>query len=154
MPLRIPLILLSETIVNNVRKTIIDEHAMNPKYYETMSSLLDALIEQRRQEAIDYKEYLEGLIALATKVGKKESDTVYPDWAKNGAQKALVDFGWADDTIAIQLDAVIGVAKPHDWVGNKMKEKIVANAIKKVLPDGFDRFDELFDLVRARDEYR
>lgn len=145
---------VAETIVNNVRKTIIDEHAMNPKYYETMSSLLDALIEQRRQEAIDYKQYLEELIALATKVGKKESDTVYPDWAKNGAQKALVDFGWADNAIAIQLDAVIGVAKPHDWVGNKMKEKIVANAIKKVLPADFNRFNELFDLVRARDEYR
>ncbi len=145
---------VAETIINNVRKTIIDEHAMNPKYYETMSSLLDALIAQRRQDAIDYKQYLEDLIALATKVGKKESDTVYPAWAKNGAQKALVDFGWDDDAVAIQLDAVISVAKPHDWVGNKMKEKIVANAIKKVLPADFDRFNELFDLVRARDEYR
>ena len=145
---------VAETIVNNVRKTIIDEHAMNPKYYETMSSLLDALIEQRRQEAIDYKKYLEELIALATKVGKKESDTVYPEWAKNGAQKALVDFGWSDTTLVIQLDAAINVSKPHDWVGNRMKEKIVANAIKKVLPDGFDRFGELFDLVKARDEYR
>ena len=145
---------VAETIINNVRKTIIDEHAMNPKYYETMSSLLDALIAQRRQDAIDYKQYLQDLIALATKVGKKESDTVYPAWAKNGAQKALVDFGWDDDAIAIQLDAVIAVAKPHDWVGNKMKEKIVANAIKKVLPADFDRFNELFDLVRARDEYR
>ncbi len=145
---------VAETIVNNVRKTIIDEHAMNPKYYETMSSLLDALIEQRRQEAIDYKQYLEELIALATKVGKKESDTVYPVWAKNGAQKALFDFGWDNEAMPIQLDAVIGVAKPHDWVGNKMKEKIVANAIKRVLPAEFGRFDELFDLVRARDEYR
>ena len=145
---------VAETIINNVRKTIIDEHAMNPKYYETMSSLLDALIAQRRQDAIDYKQYLEELIALAAKVGKKESDTVYPAWAKNGAQKALVDFGWDDDAVAIQLDAVIAVAKPHDWVGNKMKEKIVANAIKKVLPADFDRFNELFDLVRARDEYR
>ena len=145
---------VAETIVNNVRKTIIDEHAMNPKYYETMSSLLDALIEQRRQEAIDYKKYLEELIALATKVGKKESDTVYPEWAKNGAQKALVDFGWSDTTLVIQLDAAINVSKPHDWVGTRMKEKIVANAIKKVLPGDFDRFDELFDLVRARDEYR
>lgn len=145
---------VAETIVNNVRKTIIDEHAMNPKYYETMSSLLDALIAQRRQEAIDYKHYLADLIALATKVGKKESDTVYPAWAKNGAQKALVDFGWDDEALATQLDAAIMVAKPHDWVGNKLKEKIVANAIKKVLPADFDRFNELFDLVRARDEYR
>lgn len=145
---------VAETIINNVRKTIVDENAMNPKYYDTMSSLLDALIEQRRQQAIDYKEFLEGLIALAMKLGNKESDTVYPAWAKNGAQKALVDFGWEDDALPIQLDTAIGIEKPHDWVGNKMKEKVVANAIKKILPQDFDRFDELFDLVRARDEYR
>lgn len=144
----------AETIINNVRKTIIDEHAMNPKYYDTMSSLLDALIEQRKQEAIDYAEYLNRLLELATKVGKKESDTVYPDWAKNGAQKALVDFGWADQTLVIQVDATIRASKHHDWVGNKMKEKVVANALRGILPKDFDRFDELFDLVRARDEYR
>ena len=85
---------VAETIINNIRKVIIDERALNPKYYDTMSSLLDALIEQRRQEALDYKRYLEELLALATKIGKKESDTVYPAWAHNGAQKALVDFGF------------------------------------------------------------
>jgi len=30
---------------NNVRRVIVDEMAVNPKYYETMSELLDALIE-------------------------------------------------------------------------------------------------------------
>ena len=35
---------VAETIENNVRKLIIDESPINPKYYETMSSLLDALI--------------------------------------------------------------------------------------------------------------
>lgn len=144
----------AETIVNNVRKTIIDEHAMNPKYYDTMSSLLDALIEQRKQEALDYADYLTKLLELAAKVGKKESDTVYPEWAKNGAQRALVDFGWADDAIVIQLDYTIQASKHHDWVGNKMKEKVVAKALKRVLPKDFDRFDEFFDLVRARNEYR
>ena len=144
----------AETIINNVRKTIVDENAMNPKYYDSMSSLLDALIEQRKQQAIDYKEFLEELISLAKKVGNKESDTIYPAWARTGAQKALVDFGWDDDSLPIQLDTAIGVAKPHDWVGNKLKERVVANAIKKLLPRGFERFDELFDLVKARDEYR
>ena len=42
---------VAETIENNVRKLIIDEQPINPKYYEKMSELLDALIEQRRQEA-------------------------------------------------------------------------------------------------------
>ena len=39
---------VAETIENNVRKLIIDEQPINPKYYEKMSELLDALIEQRR----------------------------------------------------------------------------------------------------------
>ena len=44
---------VAETIVNNVRKVIIDEHALNPRYYEKMSSLLDDLIKQRQQEALE-----------------------------------------------------------------------------------------------------
>ncbi len=44
----------AETIENNVRRLIIDESPINPKYYEKMSELLDALIAQRKQEALDY----------------------------------------------------------------------------------------------------
>jgi type I restriction enzyme, R subunit len=46
---------VAETIENNVRRLIIDQSAVNPKYYEKMSELLDALILQRRQEALDTK---------------------------------------------------------------------------------------------------
>ncbi|MGY2746227.1 type I restriction enzyme R subunit [Arthrobacter sp. UYCu723] len=144
---------VAATIANNIRKVIVDEHALNPKYYDTMSSLLDAIIEKRRQGALDYKQYLEQLISHAQKIGSKESDTVYPDWASNGAQRAIVDFGWADPATPIRVDAAIHTSKPHDWVGSRMKEKVVARAIRGVLPADFDRFDELFDLVKARNEY-
>lgn len=63
---------MAETIENNVRKTIIDENPVNPKYYEHMSVLLDELIEFRRQKAIEYQEYLEQIRNLARKV-------IYPD---------------------------------------------------------------------------
>ncbi len=45
-----------------MRRVIIDERAMNPKYYDSMSELLDALIEEQRKEAIEYEEYLRKLI--------------------------------------------------------------------------------------------
>ena len=45
-------------------------------------------------------------------------------------------------------------SKPDHWIGNVMKEKKVKRAVRNVLPDGYDRLDELLDLVRARDEYR
>ena len=48
---------VAETIENNVRRLIVDEMAVNPKYYEKMSAVLDALIKQRREEAIEYEDY-------------------------------------------------------------------------------------------------
>jgi type I restriction enzyme R subunit len=144
----------TETIINNVRKTIVDEHAMNPRYYNHMSELLDALIEKRRQDALDYKEYLDRLLDLATQVGKKESETVYPDWAENGAQRALVDFDFEVPNLAVKVDTTITKHKEHGWVGNRMKERALQRELHRVLPEDFDRFDELFELVKARDEYR
>lgn len=145
---------VAATIANNMRKVIVDEHATNPKYYDKMSELLDALLEERRKGALEYQEYLAKLLEQAAKLGKGVSDTVYPSWADNGARRALIDFGLPDAAMPIQVDTAIVTNKPHDWVGNSMKEKVVKRAIRHVLPDGFDRFDELFDLVKARDEYR
>lgn len=145
---------VAETITNNMRKVIIDEHATNPAYYDKMSALLDSIIEARRKAALDYKQYLAELLDTAKKLGSKGSDETYPAWVQNGAQRALVDFQFADPTHPIQVDVAVRTSKPHNWVGNTMKEKVVRRAIAKVLTDDFDRLDELVDLVKARDEYR
>lgn len=146
---------VAETITNNMRKVIIDERAMNPKYYDRMSELLDAIIEERRRQAIDYQEYLAKLLDAAKQLGTKESDTKYPDWADNGARRALVDFFFPDDHLAIEIDTIVRHTKPDAWVGNPIKERKVKNAIRANLGDGFDqaKLDELFELVKARHEY-
>ncbi len=145
---------VAETITNNMRKVIIDERAMNPKYYDRMSELLDALIEQRRQGALNYQAYLAQLLEAARKLGTKESDTPYPAWADNGAKRALVDFFLSQAELAIEVDTIVRHTKPDSWVGNPIKERRVRNAIKGTLPTDFDRLDELFELVKARHEYR
>ena len=144
---------VAETIANNVRRVIIDEHAMNPKYYDKMSALLDDLIRQRQIEAISYKEYLEKLLELASQVATEESDTLYPAWASNGARRALVDFGLPEEQ-AVAVDWAVVDNKPDSWIGNRMKERRVYIAIRQVLPVGYERLDELFELIKARDEYR
>ena len=145
---------VAETIANNMRKLIIDEHATNPKYYDKMSALLDALLEERRKGALEYKDYLQKLLEQAAKLGRGDSDTAYPDWADNGARKALIDFGWPDPALPIQIDTAVLTSKPHDWLGNPLKEKVVKRAIRRTLPADFDRLDELFELVKARHEYQ
>ena len=59
---------MAETIENNVRRTIVDENPVNPKYYEQMSALLDELIELRRQKVIEYQEYLARIRELSRKI--------------------------------------------------------------------------------------
>jgi type I restriction enzyme, R subunit len=144
---------VAATITNNIRKVLIDERPLNPKYYDRMSQLLDAILEERRRGSLEYKEYLAKLLDHAAKVGKGESDIEYPAWADTGALRALVDFFHPEHHVAIDVDKAVLQSKPDSWVGNQLKERKVKLAIKAVLPNEFDRLDELFDLVRARHEY-
>ncbi len=82
---------VAETIENNVRKLIIDESPINPKYYETMSSLLDALIAKRKEDAISYQEYLNEVVKLAQQAKNPTSSTNYPGSINSAARKALYD---------------------------------------------------------------
>jgi type I restriction enzyme R subunit len=145
---------VAETITNNVRKVIIDERPLNPRYYDRMSELLDAILEERREGSLDYEEYLAELLEHAAKLGRGESETKYPAWADNGGRRALVDFFGVDDGVAAEVDEAVMSSKPDSWVGNPLKERKVRLAIKSILPGGFDRLDELLDLVKVRDEYR
>ena len=154
---------VAETITNNIRKLIIDERPLNPKYHDRMSELLDAILDERRKGSLEYKDYLAKLLDHATKVGKGESDTDYPAWADNGARRALFDLFFPDQNIAIEIDQAVLRSKPADWVGNAMKERKVRNAVWEVirvryedLEDDSKRsevIDQLMDLLRARREY-
>ena len=93
------------------------------------------------------------LLEEAAKLGKGESDTAYPDWADNGARRALFDF-FDSTELAADIDATVRDTKPDSWVGNPIKEKKVRRALAKKLPADFNRLDELFELVKARHEYR
>ncbi len=69
---------IAETIENNVRKLITDEMPTNPRYYQQMSVLLKELIRQRKQADIEYKKYLEEIIALAKKARDPSKSERYP----------------------------------------------------------------------------
>jgi type I restriction enzyme, R subunit len=147
---------VAETIINNVRKTIVDEHGMNPKYYDKMSSLLDALIAQRRKDAIDYAQYLDQLLELAKQVGTRQSDDTYPAWATSSAKRALVDFGFPEEVDIPALHAAVQSSKEHGWSDNLMKQRALARSLRAVLPEGFEpaEMDRLIALLGEQDEYR
>ena len=143
---------VAETIENNVRKLIIDESPINPKYYDKMSELLDALIEQRKKNAIDYQAYLEKIVALTKQAISPETTSSYPAATNSPAKRALYDNLGQDEALALAVDAAILSKKKDSWRGNKFKEKEVRNAIKAHISDP-DLVDTIFELVRNQNEY-
>jgi type I restriction enzyme, R subunit len=166
---------MAETIENNIRRIIVDEAGVNPKYYEKMSQLLDALIKQRKHEAMNYKAYLARVVELSKRVSKPETESSYPAAITTGALRALYDNLEADDMVlevrepqphygsgprmdgrtarAVALDRAIRDVKKADWRGNRFKEKEVRNAISSELDAGQDAIDRIFEIVKQQREY-
>jgi type I restriction enzyme, R subunit len=167
---------MAETIENNIRRLIIDETGVNPKYYEKMSQLLDALIKQRKQEALNYKAYLARVVELSRQVSQPETQSSYPLGITNGALRALYDNleDVGDEVLevrepqphygsgprldgraskAVALDRAIRGVKKADWRGNKFKEREVRNAIRSELGETEGLIDRIFEIVKQQREY-
>jgi len=145
---------MAETIENNIRKLIIDEKPINPKYYEKMSELLDELIRERKENAVEYKEYLEKIKALADKIVEPDTKTSYPSSIDTRAKQALYDNLGKNEVLANSIDTVIKVTKEDGTWGNMMKERKLRIAIKKTLSEQEEKIDEIMELVKHQDEYR
>ncbi len=124
---------VAEAIENNVRKLIIDEQPVNPKYYEKMSQLLDALIKQRREDALSYQEYLREIVELTTKAAHPETGGAYPKTMDTAGKRALYDNLNRDETLALAVNAAVRESRQDDWRGNQFKVKRVRNAIRAAL---------------------
>lgn len=142
---------VAAAVANNVRSKIIDKQDVNPAYYEKLSKLLDDVLEERRAGALEYKEYLEKIKNLDTKIDDwRDSDT--PASLKTPGMKALFDFGFQEGIVLV-LDGEIKASKQHNWSGSRIKTKALMLALKQHLESDFDREEELIELLKKQDEY-
>ena len=145
---------MAETIENNIRKAIINGQPINPAYYDKMSELLDALILQRREEAIEYSEYLEKVKQLAESVsgtGAKPVD--YPDTMDTRAKQSLYDNLDQNEDMVARIDAAIRYTKKDNWKANNFKRREVENAVKEELGTYDVGIDELMNIIKSQAEY-
>ena len=165
---------VAETIANNVRRLIVDEMAVNPKYYKQMSAVLEALIKQRKEEAIEYEEYLKKVIELAEKVKRGEGSS-YPAAITTPALRAIYDnlpeevLGKAvaegkyttkpdadtdpREEAALAVDRAARDARMDDWRGNPVKENRIRSAIHGALGSSRAHTLTVFEVVKAQNEY-
>lgn len=147
----------AEVIENNVRRLIIEEKPTNPKYFEKMSVLLDELIRERKQNAIQYAKYLKRIAKLVKNVKSVTIAGSYPSTINTNAKRALYDNLNSDEKLALKVNENVEAAKPDDWRGSIIKEKRVRIAIKKALAEfGINdeiKINEVLELVKNQNEY-
>jgi type I restriction enzyme R subunit len=103
-----------------------------------MSELLDALITQRKQEALDYQKYLEAIVELAKQVINPSAGASYPKSLDSQAKRALYDNLGRNETLALEVDQAIRSSRQDEWRSNALKIKKVKLAIKAALENRMD----------------
>ncbi len=153
---------VASTIANNVRRLIVDRLDINPRYYEELSNLLDDLIQDRRQGALDYREYLSQIADLSGQIREPERHREYPEDINTPSLRALfdnLDIVQLErrETGVIALDNAVRDAIRDNWRGNVFKERRVKRAIENVIQNELRDLDidvdTIFELVKNQDEY-
>jgi type I restriction enzyme R subunit len=147
---------MSETIENNMRRTIIEETPINPAYYEKMSVLLEELIKLRKEEAITYEELLKRYEKLAKDI-QPDSKKSYPKKINTNPRQAFYDNLNSNEKLAIELDEMILNTKDSGWRRTQIKRRKVEIVIKKTLQKyGIKKDSEvkrIFELASNQIEY-
>jgi type I restriction enzyme R subunit len=147
---------MSETIENNMRRTIIQEMPVNPAYYEKMSVLLLELIRLRKEEALSYEALLREYEQLAKEI-QPNTKKSYPAAIQTQARQALYDNLDQDESLTIVLDERIRDIKDDNWRGTHIKRKKIEITIRQVLADhGITNESDvvsIYDIVYNQQEY-
>jgi type I restriction enzyme R subunit len=94
--------------------------------------LLDEIIKQRKENAIEYEAYLKQIAELAAKVsaGVKEST---PDRIKTNGQRALYHNLEENEDLSLQIYDQVMDVKPDAWRGNVPRENIIKAKLFEIL---------------------
>ena len=142
---------VAETIENNVRQKIIRDHLIDPAFFEEMSTLLTAIIHERKNQALSYADYLKEIARLAKKVnnGKKED---VPKILTTQSQRALYNNLSHNVELAIACDAAVLYNKQDNFRGDLVKERNIKKALFNLLNDD-EEVERIFQIVVNQKEY-
>jgi len=145
--------MVAAMIQNNVRRLIINERPINPKYFDKMSELLEALVEKIRVDAISYKDYLREVAELARKISDPAMGSDYPSAISTTGIRAVYDYLDGDEKLAIAVDKAIRDSAQDAWRSNRLKVRKINRAVKRVLDSTDFDVHALIELVKVNVEY-
>ncbi len=150
-----------EVIENNITYEITQRENTNAVYYGKLSEMLKALIRRRKNEAVDYAEYLAEITDLARKVLHPEGDTELPTSIKESpARCAIYYYLNMNEALTLRVDEVIKASKEHGFKEDERKTRQICRSIYKVLLEaGRERQRAeaetrgVFEIVKVQPEY-
>jgi len=166
---------IAETIINNVRQTIIRDQLTDPRFYEEMSKLLEDLIQQKREDVEAYEKFLKEAEELVRKLatgqntsnvpiklqGKKEAIVIYNN-LPNILSKSSKPFMAAEEQekyednqvhLALEIDKAMREKAPAGWRGDETRESQVKNALYPIMQKDRDATLALFELIKNMNGY-
>ena len=166
---------IAEGIINNVRQAIIRDQLTDPRFYKEMSKLLDDLIQQKREDAKQYEEFLKKAEELVQKMakgqntssvpsklqGKSEAIIIFnnlPDILSQAASQLFavepqVEYGEKLIHLSLEIDRVMREMAPAGWRGDDIREKQVLNALFPVMQRDRVATKALFELLKNMKGY-
>ncbi|MGL5276098.1 type I restriction endonuclease subunit R [Myroides sp.] len=142
---------VAETIENNVRSKIVEEHLLDPKYFDQMSVLLQELIERRKQETVSYQEYLVKMAELIRQVNRGKKDDIPVSLNTKG--KVALYHTLGDEEMALACEEAVQYVKQEGFRENLARQRMVKKAIFDVVKD-IDKVEEVYKIIEAhKDEY-
>ena len=132
-------------IENNIASTIINNKHKNPRYYSKMSELLEELIEMKKEQNLDYKEYLAKLEELAKKVKSPETSGEYPKSMHNNRLRGLYDILDKDEEETLKIYNYLKSNISRDFMETKMKQREFKKELSRLIDD-VEKEDEIFNL--------
>ncbi len=142
---------VAETIENNVRSKIIKERLTDPAFYDQMSQLLDKVIAERNQKALEYEAYLEKIAELAKRVQAGQADET-PESLGTPGRRALYNNLGQDEVLALRIDETVKTVRPDAWRGMQAKENVIKAALYGVLQDQGE-VERIFAILAQQPEY-
>jgi type I restriction enzyme R subunit len=159
---------VAETIINNVRKTIIRNQLTDPKFYDEISKLLDDLIVQSRTDTEQYELFLNKAEELIKRMMKREYTIDIPE-ILHGNTEAIIIYNNLfslpkinfkipeSDTerakLAEKIDQAVKEKAPSGWKGDQARESQVLNAIYPILEQDREATKALFDIIKNQTGY-
>lgn len=140
---------VAETIENNVRSKIVEEHLLDPKYFDQMSILLQELIERRKQETISYHNYLLEMAELIRQVNSGKNDDIPVSLNTKG--KVALYHSLGDEDLALACEAAIQYVKQEGFRENLARQRMVKKAIFDVVND-VDKVEDIYRIIEAHKE--